>query len=71
MWLLNIAMFYSVYKSADCNPRVKRNVRASFVGVIVWAVMVMTWMLYYRAHKDSMTELSFGVMWSWLWGVQK
>ncbi len=68
MWLLNIGMFYSAYTSADCHPLVKRNVRASFIGVMLWAVLAMAWMFYYRAHRDSMQACSFAVMWSYLWG---
>lgn len=60
----------SRYKATDCHPTVKRNVRVSFVGVMLWALLLLSWGVNYRVHAQQMPQWSFGTMWSYLWGGQ-
>ena len=49
MWLLNVGMFYSVYKSPACPPPVRRNVRVSFAGALLWLLLALSWAVYVKA----------------------
>jgi hypothetical protein len=70
MWLLNVAMFYPAYKAGGCSPHVTRNVRLSFLGSLLWLTAGVSWVLFYRAHEQSMGRWSFSSMWSYMWGQQ-
>ena len=70
MWLLNMGMFYSAYTSSNCHPLVKRNVRLSFLGALLWTIAGVSWAVFYRVHAAQMQRWSFGSMWSYMWGQQ-
>ena len=70
MWLLNVGMFYDVYKSATCPPQVRRNVRLSFAGAMLWLLLALSWAVYFRVHAEQLQRWAFGTMWTYMWGGQ-
>ncbi len=70
MWLLNVAMFYPVWKSSGCSPLVSRNVRLSLLGAALWSIAGVTWAVYYHVQAPSMQRWSFASMWNYVWGQQ-
>jgi hypothetical protein len=70
MWLLNVGMFYGVYKSASCPPQVRRNVRLSFAGAMLWLLLALSWAVYFRVHAEQLQRWAFGTMWTYMWGGQ-
>jgi hypothetical protein len=48
------------YKTADCHPLVRRNVRLSFLGALLWALAVLSWAVcaFYPLNAPSFSVLS-------------